>query len=62
MKRAINELHPAIQFTMETGNKKTENMEWLNFLDIEVILRDGVQLRTDLLDPILPLNRKIIAE
>ena len=48
MKRALNELHPAIQFTMETGNKKTENMESLNFLDIEVIVRDGKFVTTDI--------------
>ena len=48
MKQALNELHPAIQFTMETGNKKPENIESLNFLDIEVILRDGKFITTDI--------------
>ena len=48
MKQDLNELHPAIQFTMETGNTKTENIESLNFLDIEVILRDGKFVTTDI--------------
>ena len=33
---------------METGNKKAENIESLNFLDVEVILRDGKFVTTDI--------------
>ena len=48
MKQALDELHPAIRFTMETGNIKAENIESLNFLDREVILRDGKFVTTDI--------------
>ena len=38
----------AIQFTMETGNKKAGNIESLTFLDIQVILRGGKFVTTNM--------------
>ena len=46
-KTALNELHPAITFTMEEG-KLSKNTESLNFLDVEVILSNGTQVTTDI--------------
>ena len=48
LKNALNDLHPSIKFTMETGKIKLDNMESLNFLDIEMILKDGKFVSTDI--------------
>ena len=37
-KKALNELHPTIKFTMEEGKSISEHEQSLHFLDIEIIL------------------------
>ena len=32
-------MYPCIEFTVETGKMKSDNIESLNFLDIEIILK-----------------------
>ena len=56
LKNALNDLHPSIKFTMETGKIKSNTTESLNFLDIEVILNDGKFVSTD----IFKAGRKIV--
>ena len=48
LKNALNDLHPSIKFTMETGKMKSNTTESLNFLDIEVILNNGKFVTTDI--------------
>ena len=47
-KNALNELHPAIKFTMEEGKSISEHEESLHFLDIEIILTRGKEIHTDI--------------
>ena len=44
----LNELNPSIKFTMEKGQKKTDNIESLNFLDIKILLHNGTRISTDI--------------
>ena len=47
-KNALNELLPAIEFTMEEGKSISEHEESLHFLDIEIILTKGKEIHTDI--------------
>jgi len=47
-KNALNELHPAIKFTMEEGQLISKHEESLHFLDIEIILTNGKETHTDI--------------
>ena len=48
LRNALNDLHPSIKFTMETGKMKSDTTESLNFLDIEIILNNGKFVSTDI--------------
>ncbi len=45
---ALNNLHESIRFTMDKGTIKSSNIETLNFLDIEIILKEGKFISTDI--------------
>ena len=46
---ALNELHPDIKFTLEKSKQKSEeNIKSLNFLDIEVIIKNNKYIETDI--------------
>lgn len=46
---ALNELHPTINFTLEKSKQKSEeNTKSLNFLDIEVIIKNNKYIETDI--------------
>ena len=40
VKTPLNELHPAIKFTIENGKSMSEHEVSLNFFDIEIILTE----------------------
>ena len=46
--KALNNLHPAITFTVESSEYITSNRQQLNFLDINVLLTDNVYTETDI--------------
>ena len=48
LQHALNELNPSIKFTMEKGQKNTDNIESLNFLDIKILLHNGTRISTDI--------------
>ena len=48
LKDALNSLNDSIKFTMESGRKEPEDTESLSFLDIGIILTNGIHISTDI--------------
>ena len=48
LKAALNDLNESIRFTMERGKKDIPNYEFLNFLDIKIILHNQKYINTDI--------------
>ena len=48
LKDALNSLNDSIKFTMESGRKEPEDTESLSFLDIKIILTNGINISTDI--------------
>ena len=48
LKDALNSLNDSIKFTMEAGRKEPEDTESLSFLDIKIILTNGIHISTDI--------------
>ena len=47
LKDAVNSLNDSIKFTMESGRKEPEDTKSLSFLDIKIILTNGIHVSTD---------------
>ena len=44
---ALNNLHPAIKFTVQPGMKNADNnIQQLNFLDVNIILKNNLKIET----------------
>ena len=48
LKDTLNSLNDSIKFTMESGRKEGKDTESLNFLDIKIILANGIHISTDI--------------
>ena len=44
----LNQLHPSIKYTIEKGEENENKTQYLNFLDIKVILKNNIKIETDI--------------